>query len=108
MVKICSLSVDGPGPAQLPRESTGGGGYSRAVPAGVSPINTRQNKKPSLKKSRKTKKAQNDFYKSALRAQRKICNIEILNSILTYRYYYDIFKPYRRCDPCRLTRQLGK
>lgn len=56
MVKICSLTVDGPGPAQLPRESTGGGGYSRAVPAGVSPINTRQNKKPRLKKSRKNKK----------------------------------------------------
>nr|DAH22824.1 MAG TPA: hypothetical protein [Caudoviricetes sp.] len=83
MVKICSLSVDGPGPAQLPRESTGGGGYSRAVPAGVSPINTRQNKKPRLKKFRKNKKAVFNFIKAPF--GRYLTNF-ILAILLTIKY----------------------
>lgn len=38
-------------------EKQGGGGYGQAVSAGVSPINTRQNKKSLLKNSAKRKKA---------------------------------------------------
>nr|DAP58908.1 MAG TPA: hypothetical protein [Caudoviricetes sp.] len=48
------ISPDSPGGLW---QRAGGGGYSRADSAGVSPVNTRQNKKPRLKKSRKNKKA---------------------------------------------------
>lgn len=57
-------------PGCLPDRATRGGGYRAGPRRGVHPQTTRANKKgiPIPKKSRKNKKGENEFYKSALRA----------------------------------------
>ena len=117
MVKMCSYSVDSAFPRFFALSSPSGvpgcfwihrgRGISRArVSRELAPQPPKTEKRPPspLKKSRKNKKGNFQFYKSSLRSLHKY----IFNSLLTYRYVYGIFKAHRRCYQCKSIKQLGK